>query len=535
MQELGRGLLKEQITELMAKYERSHAVDAYTAYDWHVWPMLRIGLSYKLRLPPALCERPEPSRPAPEGGVVRRVGRSVLSRAPGPIRKTAWSVLRSYRAWRDLRRSLRQDPERHDRPDAPGRDVVILTPSSWRFEGRGGSYNIRSEPLAELLSAKQAGHVVWEYGPERGPRHAPSAWISKQLAWECAFRRDLPPLPEPAWFKEYATWASALLAEPVTWVTTDCHIRQLQLESLVLGKWMKRTGARAFVVVCWYGRLPMAGTLAASRLGIRSCDLQHGLQDAGHFAYASWLKAPEGGYEVVPDLFWSWGTGYADGVMRSNPGFRRGSAAVAGGNLWLNKWRRRGCEEIAQQCEAAQSLARRYGKSILVTLQDRVGTFDRVAEAIRESPRDWLWLVRAHPSMGAGRGAVEGMFRGTGHPGLELEQANQLDLYALLGAVDVHVTASSTCSVEALSFGVPTVLIHEGGRKAFRRYIDRGVMFYAQNGAEVLSGIRECESTPAEACIRAVDETAFAREDAAGRAIDVLLSGTGGRWEGPGP
>ena len=53
-------------------------------------------------------------------------------------------------------------------------------------------------------------------------------------------------------------------------------------------------------------------------------------------------------------------------------------------------------------------------------------------------------------------------------------------LYSLFTEVDVHLTAFSTCTLEALAFGVPTLLCSENGHRAFRELVGPfGTLLYA--------------------------------------------------------
>src|SRR5207253_11421849 len=59
-------------------------------------------------------------------------------------------------------------------------------------------------------------------------------------------------------------------------------------------------------VVNYYDARCMALILACRELGIRSVDIQHGVQGELHGAYGSWRRVPAGGYAVLPSIFWCW-------------------------------------------------------------------------------------------------------------------------------------------------------------------------------------------------------------------------------------
>jgi len=167
-------------------------------------------------------------------------------------------------------------------------------------------------------------------------------------------------------------------------------------------------------------------------------------------------------------------------------------------------------------------MAKGREKSVLVTLQKGVEFRAQLFPAISESPRDWLWMVRLHPRMVNELGAIEGELQSLGHPGINVREASALPLYPLLQTADVHVTWFSTCSIEALAFGVPTVLLHSLGCKTFRRHVDAGVMAGASTAGEILDGIQLLSDVPRSRCRNEAD-AAFAPPEASEKAIATVV------------
>jgi len=127
-------------------------------------------------------------------------------------------------------------------------------------------------------------------------------------------------------------------------------------------------------------------------------------------------------------------------------------------------------------------------KKILVTLQLDISPV--LLEAIQHSPHTWKWLIRFHPAREKGKRTLEEeMLRSIGHPDIEIERASEALLYELLCECDVHVTEYSACAIEALAFGVPSVIIGVYGRENFIKYIQQGLMFYVESGEQLNSEI----------------------------------------------
>src|SRR5690606_5583780 len=104
----------------------------------------------------------------------------------------------------------------------------------------------------------------------------------------------------------------------------------------------------------------------------------------------------------------------------------------------------------------------------LVTLQKGIAYAELLQACLRKSPRHVRWLIRLHRQMSDDPTALEQRLRRSG-AAVDVVNASRLPLYALFGVATCHVTGFSTCAIEALAFGVPTLLTHESGRAAFGR------------------------------------------------------------------
>jgi hypothetical protein len=66
-----------------------------------------------------------------------------------------------------------------------------------------------------------------------------------------------------------------------------------------------------------------------------------------------------------------------------------------------------------------------------------------------------------------------------------------------------HVTGFSTCALEALAFGVPTLLFHPSGEHAFGRFVEQQVMWPHQSIRASQSLLGRDDPHLAAACRRA--------------------------------
>jgi hypothetical protein len=496
---------RNDIVRTAREFEESHADDSFRVYDWDAWPTLRI----------------------------RACGEALHSDSRGAFRKYLGSIahglpsverrIRSTFASARLRKEIQLDLPNRQEPDAPGHPVTLLTLSQRRwFDGRS-HYEIYTDPLRESLHACGVEAMVWERGTPTIPRFSPSAWIDARLDAEAVAERGVPMPKCPDGFAEYAQWASGLLGRRVAWSEVAVELRRIEAYSRVFGRWLERSGSRLFLVVCWYDPMVMAATLASRRLGIPVVDLQHGLQGRGHYAYDGWIRRQDAKPSLVPDGFWLWGESDARAVRANNPGLVEGTRFVTGGFPWLNRWLFAIDERLLELRRSAKEAVKGANRSILVTLQKAVDLRPILEEAILRAPSDWAWLVRLHRSMAGERAEWERWAEAKVRGRVRIAAANDLPLYALLSAVDAHVTAFSTCALEALAFGVPSVAIGSEGRDAFSLFISHRVMYSADDGPELLRALERCGATRQEDCTRQA-QSLFADPRATDFALRQLLT-----------
>ena len=237
------------------------------------------------------------------------------------------------------------------------------------------------------------------------------------------------------------------------------------------------TRPRLAFVVSYYSLEGMAFVHACRELGVPVVDLQHGVQGEFHPAYAAWPKPEEGrGHTLLPDHFWVW----SDWERNVIEGWSAGTehSAVVGGNPWLDVWQPGSAwSGVAPALAAARRMRERAGGRavVLVTLQFGLAPREQLEPLCRlmaeAGDRIGLW-VRLHPAMLERREEVRARL----DVGIrfELDACTDLPLHALLPAVDVHMTHSSSAVIEAAQFGVPSVLTASYGAELFAPLLGAG-------------------------------------------------------------
>ncbi|MDR7152336.1 hypothetical protein J2W49_004312 [Hydrogenophaga palleronii] len=475
--------------EVIKAFEATHDVTAYKADGWHVWPLVRILLGFN-------------AFPRKSPTVLNRVWMGLIRPMVGYLR----ALIRQSRG-----------TEKAAGSETNTASVVFLTQSGRRVWWRECFYEIYTDPLIEILKSMDKPVIVWEVGDSKMPQYSPSHKISIEVVDEL-YRTfaHLRKLPEPGWFSELQPMFIKTVGRSLKWEEVCGHIVLVTEMAKIFERKLSKIQPKIVIAVCWYSNRTMALTLAASRLGISTVELQHGVQGRGHFAYSGWQKYPPGGYEVFPDIFWCWGRTSVHDLIAYNPGLQGGSQLLIGGNPWLNRWRSN--DFSLRNSDPGQ-------KTILVTLQHEVSSI--LLDAIKKSPQAWDWMIRFHPIRSTKDRETDcALFAATGHKGVKIVGESDSLLYELFQNIDVHITESSTCALEAMAFGVGTIVVTDTaygriGKFYFDSYINRGVMCVADTAGELLAKV---QSMAPLASTYEIASDYFAESNITVRTLEELLS-----------
>jgi len=479
---------REIITKKFASFEETHKVDTFKLYGINVWPIIRIKVS--LAVATKLTGFYSTSNQTQTVNK-RHQPFSIIEKINDQVHNLKINLIQKYQKNKN-KRLLYKTWTTHGWPSPTKKcDVVILTYPNRLIKYDSIYYHTLIDPLVEKLGRKKIPYVVWERSGSINPRIYQPSRISEllEIEFQDACKKFSVTYPSPSWFEDFASWAEKELGFAVHWENMIHMIRQIVAYSAIMQKWLAKTECKTVVTDCWYNIESMAAILAASRLGIRSIDFQHGLQGDGHFAYSSWKNTPAGGYALRPDRYWVWSRDEKNTLMDCNSDITSSESIMIGGNLWLNKWIHQSDPEIKKQIGKANQLTGNFSKVLLVTLQTGINLEDLLIPAIQDSPPDWLWLIRVHRQTMDAFDSYEKKYANLNHAGVNVSDATRLPLYTLFHIADIHITGYSTCAIEATAFHVPTILIHPSGKSAFQKYIDHNMMMYADRHDAILNAV----------------------------------------------
>ena len=253
------------------------------------------------------------------------------------------------------------------------------------------------------------------------------------------------------------------------------------------------------VLTCYYSDYGMALIQLCQHLDIKVMDIQHGIIGGLHPAYSRWLNVPEGGYNTLPNYFWTWSLSEVK-TINSWSYNTHNHEALNGGNLFLDFLANGNCDIaniLDQQITKIINSSKKYQqnqKTILVSLQwDTMGDQHLMPlfDAMRETEDNYNWWLRLHPVMLNQREDIRNLFFQKGFKNFELDFPSDFPLYTVLKKIDLHVTHSSSVVIEAAEFGVPSIIFSDYGTQFFGDYFYKGLADEALDGTSLIECIKK--------------------------------------------
>lgn len=238
---------------------------------------------------------------------------------------------------------------------------------------------------------------------------------------------------------------------------------------------LQKTGAKIVFALCYYNPKMTGLMLSAKEKGLISIDMQHGGQGAFHAAY-SYTNIPEKGYSCLPDYFWCWDHSSVENIKQMTN--KSTHDVLYGGNPWIDYLKKQN-----------YSLKEKFILYSMQTNQEPI-LHDYIIEAIKETPKEYVWWLRLHPRMTKDEVTTLNNILKT-HDILhrvEIEKATNLPLPIILFNSKAHVSLFSGCVIEANLMNVPVnIVMGDVGKEFYKDLIEnKEVSFYS---GKVQSGL----------------------------------------------
>lgn len=201
---------------------------------------------------------------------------------------------------------------------------------------------------------------------------------------------------------------------------------------------LKKSGVDALVFRVYYGLNYFPIIFACKMLGITVIDVQHGINGFKHTCYSK-FKSSEINSPLLPDVFWTW-SDMATKMLTKDSHIGSGAYVVEGGH-------------------PIYSLSPdRTGKKILYTHQPQSKGIPVPVDEIKRvyDIKQREVVVRPHPLHIAEAKSVLSVLEKEGVRA-KLEDPNKISINDSLSQSGAHITYSSTCALDALNYGIPSV------------------------------------------------------------------------------
>ncbi|MFA6129454.1 MAG: hypothetical protein WC731_00525 [Candidatus Omnitrophota bacterium] len=475
-----------EIINIITSIEDNFPVDTWVVKGIHVWPLLRIELKSKIF---EAYHLPVSRNVSKNSGFLKIKKLLFLCKNAA---KYGWNYLLDYSHNDKVNRRC---------------EAVFLSYSLHRSLLNGKWYDRCCDPLIsamEELGKKCFLFEVEEGSPDydyRIPRFKPSVYIKGYIDYvkiKQFFLRGKSQSKEVN-LKGFAEFIGYLKEKQI-------KIKYPQINNLIFRVSVILELAEYFIkafgilkpqvafVADYYSTIErFAYILACRKMEIPCIDIQHGAGCEDYsVAYARWKKVPKEGYELLPTIFWCWGKREAEVIRQWNSNVSDFHYPFVGGNPWLDLWNNKSGEPTKSYNEKIAKLKNRINKPyfILFTLDLFFGIPDWFAKVIQLSSDEFYWWIRIHPAQVSQRKRIEDELKKYNLTNIELDYATSLPLPALLQHCDIHVTGVSSSSIEALYFGVPTIVTHKDAQETYSELIAAGKISQAYTTEDLMKMIR---------------------------------------------
>jgi hypothetical protein len=246
-----------------------------------------------------------------------------------------------------------------------------------------------------------------------------------------------------------------------------------------------------------FSNIEKFGALFAARdLGVKTVDIQHGIQEHTSMYNCHPAHCADGTY-LYPDVLWCWGGISRDALVKEQS--KRPvpwKTAMEGGYPWKQLVRDMSSTirlaKLRERLPKDRRIALYCHDPALINSQRVIGLLPgEIFDAIQNSKPDIFWLVRFHPR------ALH-LLKDFGDfcavhdiTNVEFELSSMMPIEQVLDAADVLLTKFSVSALEAMSVGVPVVSHSWIGEVTFDAYRDHPLLSFASEPQDIISHVKK--------------------------------------------
>lgn len=449
-------LTPSAILYFLNQLEKEFPVSEWKLFGFHIWPVLRVSLGLKLSQQSFLKEKNQ----------LTSSNSSIISDSIQTIFNSVYNSIADSTNNQSLRNKY---------------DVVFLNASSTRYYKLGNNwFNPFSDSFINHLEKENISSLVLEYpdNNKKIPRYRPSKFIGtgiNLMNLNVLFQKRFEKAEhfKPEGFDNFLKRVN---------LPSDFFLKKILRVlnySILFEKILKKTQPSLVIVEGYYSYIAMGLLLAAKKSGIKTIDIQHGVQSENDLLFSNWTNIPKGGYELLPDVFWCWSNVEKENIDKWTVKSDNLFLSFAGGNpvLEIND----DDENIKSFQQEILTEKNKNLKNILYTHQASFEISELLFKVIQSSPKNWKWWFRFHPQYPEAQSKVLAKLAKYNFKNVITESVTEYPLPLLLKNMDLHVTEFSSTVLEAEMLGVPSILLTETGADLFNKQIESGIAKYSSS------------------------------------------------------
>ena len=224
---------------------------------------------------------------------------------------------------------------------------------------------------------------------------------------------------------------------------------------------LKKTKAQEVVALCYYNTSVFGAFLAASKMGIKKVDLQHGPNTANHTAYGKWNFLSNKHNVFLPNEFWTWDNSSAmvvNDYLKSSDHHK----AIVYGNDWIKHW-----ERNPDSFDIPENINLYSLQPLSEPIPDFFWSYIK-----RTLDKGQTWWLRLHPRQShLDYEKLKSKVTDLGLDGsVHIDKANVYPLPVVLKHTNLHFTMFSGTAIEAAMFGVHTFFLDKRANLLMSQY-----------------------------------------------------------------
>lgn len=211
---------------------------------------------------------------------------------------------------------------------------------------------------------------------------------------------------------------------------------------------------------------------AAKTLGIKSVDLQHGIQVGYNPLYNSWNELPKNGYQSLPDMFFVWGQKEYNNIKKVFGSYNH--KPIIAGNPYF--WKLAEMESTLSQ-NLIKKLKER-SINILLILQSQTEIPSLFKDIINFSSKDVMWFIRHHPK--GKKFSIDDFTEDHSRVCMN-DEVDTIPVIDLLKNMQATLSEGSTVALEGDALGVAAFIVSSTGYENYKMEIDQKKFYYVNS------------------------------------------------------